>query len=59
MPDKDSDSERYNISKTIDFRLLNKKLLALYTNDSNKGDNIPIDEQGLARIQELQGIANY
>lgn len=52
MPNKDSNIEQYNlnISKTIDLRLLNEKLLALCTNNSDKGDNILVDEQGLAGI---------
>lgn len=61
VPNKDSDIEQYNLntSKTIDLGLLNEKLLALYTNNSDKGDNILVDEQGLAGIQELQGVADY
>lgn len=59
VPDEDSDGERHNTSKTIDLGLLNEKLLALCTNDGDEGDDIPIDEQGLAGIQELQGVADY
>lgn len=61
VPNKDSNIEQHNLntSKTIDLRLLNEKLLALCTNNSDKGDDILVDEQGLAGIQELQGIANY
>lgn len=43
----------------IDLNVLNEKLLALGTNDSNKGDNIPVNKCSLASLQELQVIADY